>query len=71
MFPSGLQGWKLSIGDVKTSFLAGDQTEAERLIFADPPTEARDMLGMQPWELFRVMKAITGWFMPPESGGKS
>ena len=58
--------WKLQVGDVKTAFLNGDATERERNLGADPPEEVRKMLGMKPWELFRVLKAVYGLLHAPK-----
>ena len=54
------------MGDVKTAFLNGGQTEKDRNVGADPPEEVRRMLGMKPWEVFRVMKAVYGLLHAPK-----
>ena len=58
--------WKVQVGDIKTAFLNGDQTEESRNIGADPPEEVRKMLNMKPWELFRVLKAVYGLLHAPK-----
>ena len=58
--------WKVQVGDIKTAFLNGDATERERNLGADPPEEVRRMLGMRPWELFRVLKAVYGLLHAPK-----
>ena len=58
--------WKVQVGDIKTAFLHGDATEKSRNLGADPPEEVRDMLGMKPWEVFRVLKAVYGLLHAPK-----
>ena len=48
------------IGDIKTAYLNGDQTELERQIWAEPPEEVKQYLNMKPHELWRVAKAVYG-----------
>ena len=43
--------WERFLGDIKTAFLNGDQTEAQREVYAEPPEEVRQMLNMKPNEL--------------------
>ena len=50
--------WEVETGDIKTAFLNGDHTEYQREIYAEPPDEVKEMLGMRPHELFRALKAI-------------
>ena len=52
-------------GDIKTAFLNGDQTEAKRATYAAPPEEAKEMLGMKPNEIFRILKAVYGLLRAP------
>ena len=60
------RGWKVNIGDIKTAFLNGDQTERSRNIGADPPEDVRRLLGMKPWEIFRILKAVYGLLHAPK-----
>ena len=60
-------GWSCFVGDVKTAFLNGDNTEAARQIFAEPPEEVKHMLGLKPHELFRIMKAVYGLLHAPKA----
>ena len=62
-----LFGWKIAVGDIKTAFLNGHKTESERNMFADPPEEVRRMMGMKPWELFRIQKAVYGLLHAPRA----
>ena len=57
--------WEVETGDIKTAFLNGDHTEYQREIYAEPPDEVKEMLGMRPHELFRVLKAIYGLLHAP------
>ena len=59
--------WQAYVGDIKTAFLNGDATEAEREIFAEPPEEVRQMLGLRPNELFRILKAVYGLLHAPRA----
>ena len=59
--------WRIYAGDIKTAFLNGDQTEAQREIFAEPPQDVRQMLGMKPHELFRILKAVYGLLHAPRA----
>ena len=61
------QGWQGYVGDIKTAFLNGDQTEAQREIFAEPPEEVRRMLNMKPSEIFRILKAVYGLLHAPRA----
>ena len=56
----------MNIGDIKTAFLNGDQTERSRNIGADPPEDVRRLLGMKPWEIFRILKAVYGLLHAPK-----
>ena len=58
--------FRLSIGDIKTAFLQGDDTEVARQVFADPPADVKLKLGMKEHELFRVLKAIYGLLNAPK-----
>lgn len=57
--------WDLATGDIKTAFLNGDKTEEQRFIFAEPPVEAKEMLGMKSHECFRILKAVYGLLHAP------
>ena len=65
--------WRGHVGDIKTAFLNGNKTEADREIFAEPPEEVRRMLNMKPHEVFRILKAVYGLLLmcqrvfPPRS----
>ena len=59
--------WHGFVGDIKTAFLNGNKTEADREIFAEPPEEVRQMLGMRPHEIFRIMKAVYGRLHAPRA----
>ena len=52
--------FKVYLGDIKTAYLNGDQTELERNIWAEPPEEVKQYLNMKPHELWRVAKAVYG-----------
>lgn len=43
---SSHHNWSLSIGEIKTAFLNGDDTEYHRDIYAEPCEAAREMLSM-------------------------
>ena len=60
-------GWQGFVGDIKTAFLNGDKTEAQREIYAEPPEEVRRMLNMKPYEIFRIMKAVYGLLHAPRA----
>lgn len=57
--------WRLALGDIKTAFLNGDDTEYDRMIFGEPPPDVKDYLGMSQKELFRIRKAIYGLLNAP------
>ena len=59
--------WDAYLGDIKTAFLNGDKTEAQREVFAEPPEEVRRMLNMRPNELFRILKAVYGLLHAPRA----
>ena len=67
---SAQYGWSVSAGDIKTAFLNGDKTEASRDVFAEPPEEVKQMLGMKPWEIFRILKAVYGLLHAPREWWK-
>lgn len=67
---SAQYGWSISAGDIKTAFLNGDKTEAGRDVFAEPPEEVKQMLGMKPWELFGILKAVYGLLHAPREWWK-
>ena len=58
--------FKVCLGDIKTAFLNGDQTELDRNIFAEPPEDVREKLGMKPHEILRVAKAMYGLLHAPK-----
>lgn len=62
---AAMNRWTVQTGDIKTAFLNGDQTEYQRAVYADPPEEVKEMLGMKPHEVFRVLKAIYGLLHAP------
>ena len=64
---AAMSKWRVETGDIKTAFLNGDKTEYQRAIFAQPPEEVREMLGMKPHEVFRVLKAIYGLLHAPRA----
>ena len=62
---SSYHGWDLSIGDIKTAFLNGDDTEYHREIYGEPPEDAKEMLNMTPQQICRIRKAIYGLLNAP------
>ena len=58
--------FRLAVGDIKTAFLQGDDTEEARRVFADPPTDVKEHLHMKETELFRLKKAIYGLLNAPK-----
>ena len=58
--------FKIWLGDIKTAFLNGDQTELQRNIFAEPPEDVREKLGMKQHEILRVAKAMYGLLHAPK-----
>ena len=44
---SAANNWRCFLGDIKTAFLNGDKTEAQREIYAEPPEEVKRMLNMR------------------------
>ena len=59
------QKFLLECGDVKTAFLQGDQEEAERDVYADPPADVKDMLGMGRDEVLKLLGAVYGLRIAP------
>ena len=59
------KGWELWLGDIKTAFLNGDDTEFNRNIYGEPPDDVKEYLGMSPQQLFRVRKAVYGLLNAP------
>ena len=57
--------WELWIGDIKTAFLNGDDTELSRHIYGEPPDDVKAMLNMTDQQLFRIKKAIYGLLNAP------
>ena len=64
---SAMNNWQSYVGDIKTAFLNGDKTEYDREIFAEPPEEVKQMLGLKPHELFRILKAVYGLLHAPRA----
>ena len=64
---SAANNWRCFLGDIKTAFLNGDKTEAQREIYAEPPEEVKRMLSMRPNELFRILKAVYGLLHAPRA----
>ena len=62
------QKFPVSVGDIKTAFLRGDDSELERDVYAQPPPEVKAHLGMSDTQLFRVVKAFTACCMHRRSG---
>ena len=58
--------FRLAVGDIKTAFLQGDDTEEARRVFADPPPDVKENLGMKDTELFRLKKAVYGLLNAPK-----
>jgi hypothetical protein len=57
--------WKMALGDIKTAFSNGDDTEYARQIYGEPPDDVKQYLGMSEKELFRIRKAIYGLLNAP------
>ena len=62
---TSLFGWELFLGDIKTAFLNGDETELNRNIYGEPPDDVKEYLGMKSQDLFRIKKAIYGLLNAP------
>ena len=56
----------LCVGDIKTAFLQGKQSELQENVFAEPPPEVRKHLGMKDTEILRITKAIYGLLNAPK-----
>ena len=59
------------IGDIKTAFLYGNDTERARNQGADPPPKVRAVLNMKPWETVRFLRVLERFMvccMPPRFG---
>lgn len=56
----------LFVGDIKTAFLQGKQSEIQENVFAEPPPEVRKHLGMKDTEILRITKAIYGLLNAPK-----
>ena len=63
--------YKVSVGDIKTAFLRGDDTELSRQVYADPPKEVKEVLGMTDTQIFRMVKAIYGLLHAPKKSYES
>lgn len=63
--------YPLRIGDIKTAFLQGKQSELDQDVFAMPPTEVRERLGMKDNEILRIAKAIYGLLNAPKQWNES
>ena len=57
--------WRMALGDIKTAFLNGDDTQYARQIYGEPPNDVKQYLGMSDKELFRIRKAIYGLLNAP------
>ena len=55
----------MALGDIKTAFLNGDDTEYARQIYGELPDDVKQYLGMSEKELFRIRKAIYGLLNAP------
>ena len=53
------------LGDIETAFLNSDPTELEWQIYGDPPSDAKEELGMHPQDVFRIRKAVYGLLNAP------
>ena len=53
------------------SFLRGDNAELEREVYAEPPPEVKQHLGMNDTQLFRIVKAIYGLLHAPKKWHES
>ena len=60
------RNFDVCVGDIRAAFLSGDNTEVDREIFAYPPAEAKALLGMSDTQVFRIVKAIYGFFHAPK-----
>ena len=60
------KSFRVSVGDIKTAFLRGDDTEWSRQVYADPPPEVKAQLGMTDTQVFRIVKAIYGLLNAPK-----
>ena len=57
---------RVAVGDIKTAFLRGDNTEVQREVYAEPPEEAKALLGMSETQVFRILKAVYGLLHAPK-----
>ena len=55
------------MGDVKTAFLQGDGGEGERDVYADPPADVKRLLGMEPGDVMKLMRAAYGLRNAPKA----
>ena len=60
------RGFKVSVGDIRTAFLRGEDTEWCRQVYADPPSEVKQHIGMTDTQVFRIVKAIYGLLHAPK-----
>ena len=58
--------YPVSVGDIRTAFLRGDDTEMQREVYAEPPPEAKELLGMTDTQVLRIVKAIYGLLHAPK-----
>ena len=65
------RNYPLSVGDIRTAFLRGDDTEISREVYAEPPKEVREHLQMTDTQLSRIVKAIYGLLHAPKKWHES
>ena len=58
----------ISMGDVKTAFLPGEMGESERMIYGDPPQDARSLFGISWDELLKTEGSVYGYVQPQKPG---
>ena len=61
----------MCVGDIRTAFLRGDDTELDREVYAEPPKEVREQLQMSETQIFRIVKAIYGLLHAPKKWHES
>jgi hypothetical protein len=57
----------LSMGDVKTAFLQGNQGESERDIYGDIPADSRDLFNLAPDEVIKLEGSVYGLRTAPKA----
>ena len=65
------RGYRVCVGDIRTAFLRGDDTELDREVYAEPPKEVREQLQMSETQIFRIVKAIYGLLHAPKKWHES